>query len=321
LSDPGPFFIAGTGRSGTSQLARVIGDHPQVHSLADETRFIVDPGGLEDLARALTTAYTPYHADDALRRFDYVMSYHVTGKAMTAFNGWDVPGMVGSDRYWRELSGLWESLIWYEFEEIVPGDEPLIFPPVSPFRPGRFLRVVARYFASREELIAVLSSFVNRLFSGAAGDHGKPAWCEKTPFNLLSMPFLWELFPEATIVHVIRHPEDVVASHMDQGWAPSDLEAAVSWLEPIYDRWLRFRDTAELSAGQYVEVRLEELAHEWPQSRGLLFAALGLPDAETEHTIDPRHVHHRREQLTPEERSLVNRRLSWAIAALGYEPR
>jgi hypothetical protein len=62
----GPFFVGGTGRCGTSQLCRVLGEHPEVHSLEWESRFLVDPGGFEDLARALTTAYTPYHADDAL---------------------------------------------------------------------------------------------------------------------------------------------------------------------------------------------------------------------------------------------------------------
>ena len=49
---------------------------------------------------------------------------------------------------------------------------------------------------------------------------GRRDWCEKTPFNILCMDFLWELVPEATIVHIKRHPVAVVASHVDQPWAP-----------------------------------------------------------------------------------------------------
>ena len=55
----GPFFVGGTGRCATSQLKRVLGEHPQVHALERDSRFLVDPGGFGDLARALTVAYAP----------------------------------------------------------------------------------------------------------------------------------------------------------------------------------------------------------------------------------------------------------------------
>ncbi|MEN3615876.1 hypothetical protein AAH979_41110 [Plantactinospora sp. ZYX-F-223] len=57
-SAPSPIFVAGTGRSGTSQLADVLGEHPQIHRIQIDTRFIVDPGGLRDLADALTFGAT-----------------------------------------------------------------------------------------------------------------------------------------------------------------------------------------------------------------------------------------------------------------------
>ena len=68
MSAPSPIFVAGTGRSGTSQLADIIGQHPQIHRIPMETHFIVDPGGLRDLADALTVRYDPIVGDDALRR-------------------------------------------------------------------------------------------------------------------------------------------------------------------------------------------------------------------------------------------------------------
>jgi hypothetical protein len=70
---------------GTTHLSNVIGQHPAVYALPDETHFVIDPGGLEDLAHALTGAYTPLHGDDALRRFDRLMRVTLAGLQFLAF--------------------------------------------------------------------------------------------------------------------------------------------------------------------------------------------------------------------------------------------
>jgi hypothetical protein len=316
MSEIGPIFVGGTGRSGTSQLTRVLGQHPSIYALPDETRFIIDPGGLEDLARALTTSYTPYHGDAALRHFDWVMREHVTGQTATAFHGWRRPAMVGEERYWSALARLWSRLVWYSFDEVVPAVPNSQV--TSPYTPATYRRVIPRYFANRAELISILRGFVGELFAGAAAEHGKPIWCEKTPLNLLSVPFLQELFPTSTFVHVMRHPLRVVASHLGQPWAPSDVEGAVNWLLPIYARWFDFRDRPDSRLDQIVEVRLEDLANDWPGQRARLFASLGLPDADTIDGFEPSIVYRRDEQLSPTNRAYVVKELGWAIKRLGY---
>jgi hypothetical protein len=51
--DPGPFarpvFVGGTGRSGTTIVARLLGAHPDFHMIPIEVRFIVEAGGLCDV--------------------------------------------------------------------------------------------------------------------------------------------------------------------------------------------------------------------------------------------------------------------------------
>ena len=316
----GPFFVGGTGRCGTSQLTRVLGEHPQVHALEWESRFLVDPGGFEDLARALTVAYTPYHADDALGRLAWLLNVRLTGHSKEAFRGWGLAEELGIERYRAAVGRLWQQLAWYEFDEAVP---PLGYRSGldhAPGEPRARRRVVARYFPDRAELTGILAEFTAGLFGAAAEAAGKRTWCEKTPFNLLSVPFLLELFPEAAVVVIMRHPVHVAASHLDQPWAPSTLGRVLGWLEPVYRRWLAQRP-ALLQDRRYVEVKAETLAASWPDSRRELFGQLGLPDADTVNTFAASRLAARRGQLSGTEHAEAVSRLGWAAGELGYPAR
>lgn len=296
MPETAPVFVGGTGRSGTTQLAAVLGQHPRIWSLAQESRFLVDPGGLEDLVPALTETYTPFHATDALDRLRRLLTRKVTGGDEGVFADWNLPELLGGERYHAWTESLLDELTWYRY---AAGG------------------AVGRYFPDRTRLVALLSERVDALFRATAADHGKPVWCEKTPLNALSAPFLWELFPDARVVHIVRHPERVVVSHLDQPWAPDDAADVCSWLEPIYDRLLAVRDTFD--PNRYLEVRLEDLATDWPRRRAALFAWLGLPDHETELGFEPgRHTHAWR-RLTDGERTIVRDRLGPAYEAFGYE--
>lgn len=290
-----PVFVGGTGRSGTTQLAAVLGQHPRVWSLAQESRFLVDPGGLEDLVPALTDRYTPFHATDALDRLRGLLTSKVTGADEGAFADWDLPALLGGERYHAWAEALLAELTWYRY---AAGG------------------AVGRYFPDRAALVALLRERVDALFRAAAADHGKSVWCEKTPLNVLSAPFLWELFPDARVVHIVRHPERVVASHLDQPWAPDDAAGVCNWLEPIYRRHLAVRDTFD--PARYLEIRLEDLAANWPGRRAVLFGWLDLPDHETELGFEPDRHMHRWRRLTDEERRTVRERLGMAYDAFGY---
>jgi hypothetical protein len=313
-----PVFVAGTGRSGTSLLADVIGEHPRFHRIPVETRLIVDPGGLRDLADALTARYDPYTGDDAIRRLSDMLTADLPGR----YDSWrrmTVPQAIGEQNYRDAVRRLWQDLVAVTFDEPAPDAEagPAGRVP-GPFGTPPRRRVIPRYFGDRGELIAILRRAVSTMFGGAAAAAGKPAWCEKTPFNLLCMDFLWELFPEAAIVHVKRHPVAVVASHVDQPWAPSTVEGALAWLRPVYDRWLAWKAAACLSGRTYLEVRAEDLAADWPARRRELFGLLGAGDFATESEFRPGVLRARDGQFDRRTREYVERELGGIIAAMGY---
>lgn len=317
----GPFFVAGTGRSGTTQLRRVIGGHPLVHGIEWESRFLVDPGGFADLVDVLTKRYDPYRADDALRRLAALLEGRVAGRnVFEVFAEWDLPGEVGRQRWRAALNALWRALVWYEFDESVPPLDVMIGGDLHPpGQPRTHRRVVARRFPDRADLVEVVRRFVSDVFDPLAAEHGKQGWCEKTPFNLLAIPFLWEVFPTARVAVAVRHPSQVVASHLHQGWAPDDLTGALNWVESIYLEWLDQRDKL-VGDARYSEWHIEDLARDWEQQRPRLFAALGLDDADTPDRYNPDHAESRAAQLGPDELTQVQDRLAPVISALGYEP-
>ncbi|SPL89405.1 unnamed protein product [[Actinomadura] parvosata subsp. kistnae] len=318
MTHPPPIFVAGTGRSGTSQLADILGQHPHIHRIPIETRFIVDPGGFRDLADALTLRYDPYVGDDALRRLGELLTERLPGR-LDVDRGHTVPGAIGERHYWDAVGRLWHELVAHTFDELVPtpGARHAGW-PAGPFERQTRRRAVPRHFRDRGELLRLLRGAVDTMFGGAAADASKPAWCEKTPFNLLCMDFLWELVPEATIVHIKRHPVAVVASHVDQPWAPSTVEGALAWLTPIYDRWLAWKVTAGLGARRYVEVSAEDLAADWPARRKALFESVGVEDYETPSAFRTRELDHRDGQFDPATRAMVERALATAIPGMGY---
>jgi omega-hydroxy-beta-dihydromenaquinone-9 sulfotransferase len=91
---------------GTSQLANILREHPQIHRIPIETRFIVDPGGVRDLVDALTIRYDPYVGDDALRRLSDILTVRLVGRR-DRDRGHTVPEAIGERHYWDAvLSGI-----------------------------------------------------------------------------------------------------------------------------------------------------------------------------------------------------------------------
>lgn len=290
-------FVGGTGRSGTTQLQVIIGQHPDVWSIPEETRFVVDPGGLEDLVRFLSTDFTPFHSCDALSRFRTMLTGDVAGvDRPEAFSHVDLATVFGAERYRDWAKRFLSDLTWYSFTEV---ETP---------------RTMGRYFRDRADLVALCRLYVDELFSAGAAERGKSYWCEKTPGNAGSIDFLLELFPDARTIYIVRHPVQVAASHLSMAWAPDDIEGVCNWLEPMYDRWLSFGGP---NADRCISLRLEDLATDWATQRAWLFARLGLPDAETELTISPERVAHWAPISESDER-YVRARLAFAIDGFGY---
>jgi hypothetical protein len=317
----GRIFIAGTGRSGTTRLAQLLGTHKRIYGVKNEARFIIDPDGLQDLVEALGNRYSLYHSDQALKRFDTMMRKTLVGRKENAFRSWHLDKNFGQEIYFTRLNSFIASLVDYEFDEQVPADS--FFNPDRHYWPSEnrtYRRVVGKYFPQREEIVGLCRDFVDDLFGSAAAVAGKDFWCEKTPLNLLSIPFLWELFPTAKIVHIKRDPRGVAYSLTQQTWAPGNIADALKILVPIYDRWQKLRESINLPPDRYIEIKSENFFTDCHSQSGLLLDWLGAGPSEMDTAnISPDRIDSWRGKISSADLELCNHHLSPYLAMMGYD--
>ena len=103
-----------------------------------------------------------------------------------------------------------------------------------------------------------VGAFLTQLFDDYARKQGKGRWAEKTPGNIIHAQRLFQLWPTAKLIHIVRDPRDVLAS----------LRQTKKWDDPDHfaDMWCTFFAAAgkakqARSEGQFLEIRYERLVN------------------------------------------------------------
>jgi sulfotransferase family protein len=103
--------------------------------------------------------------------------------------------------------------------------------------------------------------------------HGKSRWSEKTPDQAPAQ--VWEAFPDAQVVHIVRDPRDVVASALKAPF--TDRRTSVVDLARTWRDYNVAAAAAGKAAGadRYLQVRYETLCNEPEATMNDVFAFLG----------------------------------------------
>jgi hypothetical protein len=108
-----------------------------------------------------------------------------------------------------------------------------------------------------------LRNVLDALYRIQIAEHGAARWGDKTPLYVRHMPYLDQVFPEASFIHVIRDGRDATVSALKK-W--SDRHP---YLDPYYllKNWTRNvgagRESGGMLAGErYLEIRYEDLVHD-----------------------------------------------------------
>ncbi len=102
-------------------------------------------------------------------------------------------------------------------------------------------------------------SLVQRLYQYNAESEGKVIWGDKTPYYILHIKLLLEMFPDARFIHVLRDGRDVALSVLDRKhdfFIYNLYMAAKTW--EFYVKTGR-EQGVKLRNDQYCEVKYEEL--------------------------------------------------------------
>ncbi len=171
---------------------------------------------------------------------------------------------------------------------ICAGPESTLFH--RPFRPGGYAWLAERFQLDPEVVRGLYRSsrsqaeFVDRFFAKYCRSTGKARWAEKTPKNVLAIGYVFEHFPDARFVHVIRDGRDTVVSlrtHPRHWKVDGELVPRNTWhpIDRCTRRWVEAIETSKPFRNHpgYREVRYEELVAAPEATLRSLLAWLGEP--------------------------------------------
>lgn len=201
------------------------------------------------------------------------------------------------------------------------------------------------------ELLATCGSqaeFLDRFFARYSETRGKPRWAEKTPRNVLHLDYVFERFPNARFVHMIRDGRDTVCSlrtHPRHKVIDGRLVELNTWhpIAPCIDRWVSNVRAGLTLRGdpRYLEIRYEALVRAPRETLMGLFHFLGEPfdervldyhreqgksrdvtlfpqNPEATQAMYTRAVARWQRDLTPDEIALFKREAGPLLIELGY---
>ncbi|MCC6222817.1 MAG: sulfotransferase [Thermoleophilia bacterium] len=151
------------------------------------------------------------------------------------------------------------------------GPESLLF-LADPVDAGRIAVLAERFDLQPEEIrrlrlaAASQAEFVDRFFARCCDRSGKTRWAEKTPRNVHALDFVFEHFPRAVFVHMIRDGRDTACSlrtHPRHAVRDGQLVELGTWkpIEQCARRWVNDVRAGLAYRGHpgYVELRYEDL--------------------------------------------------------------
>lgn len=197
MPEPQLLFSGGSGRSGTTVLAKLLRTHPQVRASKPlEVRCVTDAAGLLDLCLG--------SREDAAWK-------------VKALAQWQ-PLLLREFR--KRMRGRW----WSRINRL--GKTSGLHRGISEQQREELLSALGRELSG--DAAAAGRSFLYGL-AQAQGLSDERYWIDTSPPNIAHADRIHELFPQARFVHMVRDGRDTIASVLAENWGPTGSEEAAQW--------------------------------------------------------------------------------------------
>jgi omega-hydroxy-beta-dihydromenaquinone-9 sulfotransferase len=289
-------FVGGSGRSGTSFVARRIGQSEEIARVPYETRFLTDNRGMIDLYNSLTGSFSIDMARSSIREFKELMM-ELDSPFFSPYVGYRLSRLIENRNKYIEL--LENFLGEVSHGQFYAWDKQnvdryshlmllyrLFFRSIAFISSSQKVRFnykrirtkshlyLPKYYSDKSELAKIISRYVDSLFYSYALQEGKVGWCENTPSSILHYEDLQAFFPRAYFINVVRNPVAVACSLLDREWAPKDEHSVVNYLLPLYQRLIDVDSVANKKSNKYKLIKFESL--ESAEGMDTLFDFIGL---------------------------------------------
>lgn len=237
-----PVFVGGTGRSGTTVIGDLLGNHSKIRtSTPIEIKFLTNRSGLVDVVFGYEQEFAKKSAKVSILNFRTYRKRRRKekerfAKILEKFNKF-----------------IWEK--WWDIDAPPPHGRGLIS-GISKLdlenllvRLERELKINRKWAARR-----FMKAFISKQFG--AGD--EMYWVETTPMNIPEANKLQELFPKALFINMVRDPRDVIASLLTKKWGPTTPLEGLDWIEK---RLIAGHEALSvISPDKKITIALEDLA-------------------------------------------------------------
>jgi len=303
-----PIFIVGVGRSGTTLLVNLMGNHPLLAPIY-ETHF------LRKVLRHCEKACW-FWGDSISRRLSSLLGDSHVHRYF----------MKRCDKVKRRIASTIESLpdgsIKQKYEKFPFGQAHYILFNVEELEQetDRWLQNLLASPLPEKAVYQSAREFIDRIFSIHCARMNKPYWINKTP-NLLSyLDRLPKLYPSAKYIHIVRDGRDVAASFLSLSWGPrTTRDAARHWKKRLLEGHRRVNPTKL----KYLELRYEDLIDSPREMLKKVFSFVEM-EADVDEILSRMPIYQTRvgswkSVLTHEDRKIFRTEAGDLLIELGYE--
>lgn len=254
-----PVFVGGTGRSGTTVVGDLLGQHEHIRtSVPIEIKFLANKSGLLQLVFGRDTPDSERKIallDLRKRRRRWISKREKFKKIQDEF----------LDRIWNT---------WWDIDAPPPHGRGL----QSGISKKELEKLLATLVSElRFNRVWAARRFMSNFISSQDAHKGQKYWVETTPLNIAQGQRILKIFPNALFINMVRDPRDVIASLLTKNWGPTTPLEGIEWIQKrLIDAHHALRT---IPAKQQITIALEDLAiNKREQSYQALLTFLGLQD-------------------------------------------